>query len=100
MSNETVKMSVTELTALVLELQARITVLETPKTGNTSLREMTDDDARRIMNGDLKDLKHKEAGEKLSLSYGQIYSCRLGYTFKTIHKELSQISGYKNPWIK
>ena len=101
MSNEIVKMSIAELTALVLELQARIVVLETPKTTtNVSQREMTDDDARRILNGDLKDVKHKDAGEKLNLSYGQIYSCRLGYTFKAVHKELSQIVGYKNSWIK
>jgi hypothetical protein len=95
------KLSMTELTALVLELQARIVVLETPKPAtNASQREMTDDDARRILNGDLKDTKHKDAGEKLNLSYGQIYSCRLGYTFKAIHKELSQVQGYKNSWIK
>ena len=101
MSNEIVKMSIAELTALVLELQARIVVLETPKTTtNVSQREMTDDDARRILNGDLKDTKHKDAGEKLNLSYGQIYSCRLGYTFKAVHKELSQIAGYKNAWMK
>lgn len=100
MSNEIVKMSIAELTTLVLELQARIIVLETPKVNNVSQREMTDDDARRILNGDLKDVKHKDAGEKLNLSYGQIYSCRLGYTFKHIHKELSQVQGYKNPWIK
>ena len=94
------KMNIAELTALVLELQARIVVLETPKVTNVSQREMTDDDARRILNGDLKDTKHKEAGEKLNLSYGQIYSCRLGYTFKAIHKELNAIAGYKNSWIK
>ena len=101
MSESTTKLSLAELTALVLELQARIVVLETPKPAtNVSQREMTDDDARRIMNGDLASTKHKEAGEKLNLSYGQIYSCRLGYTFKHIHKELSQIAGYKNAWIK
>jgi len=94
------KMNLAELTALVLELQQRVIALETPKATNTSQREMTDDDARRILNGDLKDTKHKEAGEKLGLSYGQIYSCRLGYTFKAIHKELSQVQGYKNSWIK
>lgn len=100
MAESTTKLSLTELTALVLELQARIAVLETPKPTNTSQREMTDDDARRIMSGDLAQTKHKEAGEKLGLSYGQIYSCRLGYTFKHIHKELSQIAGYKNSWMK
>ena len=102
MNTETqVKMSLAELTTLVMTLQARITVLETPKpSSNTSQREMTDEDARRILNGDLKDSKHKEAGEKLNLSYGQIYSCRLGFTFKSIHKELSLIQGYKNSWMK
>lgn len=95
------KLSLAELTSLVFELQARIVVLETPKpANNVSQREMTDDDARRIMSGDLAQTKHKEAGEKLGLSYGQIYSCRLGYTFKHIHKELSQIAGYKNSWMK
>lgn len=109
MSNESVtKLSLVELTTMVFELQAkvdelqaRIVVLETPKpSNNVSQREMTDDDARRIMAGDLKDTKHKEAGEKLGLSYGQIYSCRLGYTFKAIHKELAAVAGYKNPWMK
>lgn len=96
------KLTNAELTALVLELQARVVTLETaakPKS-NTSQREMTDDDAKRILNGDLKDTKHKEAGEKLNLSYGQIYSARLGFTFKHIHKELSQVQGYKNAWMK
>lgn len=102
MSNESVtKLSLAELTALVLELQQRVIALETPKpSNNVSQREMTDDDARRIMNGDLAQTKHKEAGEKLGLSYGQIYSCRLGYTFKAIHKELAAVAGYKNPWMK
>lgn len=100
MSDQVTKMSITELTSLVLDLQARIVVLETPKTTNSSQREMTDEDARRIMNGDLKDTKHKEAGEKLGLSYGQIYSCRLGFTFKHIHKELTSVAGYKNAWMK
>ena len=67
---------------------------------NTAQREMTDDDARRIMNGDLKEVKHNDAAAKLGLSYGQVYSCRLGYTFKHIHKELAQDKDYKNTWIK
>jgi hypothetical protein len=101
MEATTTKMTLAELTAKVLELEAQVAELKTPKTtNNTSQREMTDDDARRIMNGDLKDSKHKEAAEKLNLSYGQIYSCRLGFTFKHIHKELSQVQGYKNTWMK
>jgi hypothetical protein len=67
---------------------------------NNAQREMTDDDARRIMNGDLRDAAHNEAASKLGLSYGQVYSARLGYTFKHIHKELSQDPKYRNKWIK
>lgn len=59
--------------------------------GTASTREMTDDDARRVMTGDLKDASHKAAAEALGLSYGQIYSARGGYTFKHIAKE----TGYK-----
>lgn len=60
--------------------------------GPKSEREMTDDDARRIMIGDLKSLSHKEAGEKLNLSYAQIYSCRKCFTFKHIHREIAKMT--------
>lgn len=56
--------------------------------GPKSERTMTDDDARRVICGDLKDVPHKEAAETLNLSYGQVYSARKGFTFKPIHKEL------------
>lgn len=56
--------------------------------GPKSERTMTDDDARRIMLGDLKDKSHKECAEVLQLSYGQIYSARKGFTFKPIYKEM------------
>ena len=95
-------MSHQELTTLVLELQARIIKLEesvSNKPKNEAQREMTDEDARRIMTGDLKDAKHKDAAEKLGLSYGQIYSCRGEYTFKHIHKELAK-TDFKNTWKK
>jgi hypothetical protein len=48
---------------------------------------MTEEDARRVLMGDLKDESHKAAAEKLGLSYGQVYSCRGGYTFKAVYKE-------------
>jgi hypothetical protein len=51
------------------------------------------------MGGDLADKKHKEAAEALGLSYGQVYSARLGFTFKNVAKELKD-SGTKNAWIK
>lgn len=55
--------------------------------GPESTREMTDDDARRILIGDLAQLSHKDAAKSLGLSYGQIYSARKGFTFKNIYKE-------------
>lgn len=55
--------------------------------GPDSQREMTEDDARRILLGDLSDKAHKAAAEELGLSYGQIYSARKGFTFKGIYKE-------------
>lgn len=56
--------------------------------GPDSTREMTEDDARRVMIGDLKDVSHKDAAKTLGLSYGQIYSARKGFTFKGVYKEL------------
>lgn len=58
--------------------------------GPKSQREMTDDDARRILVGDLAKESHKSAGEKLGLSYAQVYSCRKEFTFKHIHKEIKE----------
>jgi hypothetical protein len=52
--------------------------------GPASQREMTDADAIRVISGDLKDTKHKQAAEALGLSYGQVYSARIGATFKTV----------------
>lgn len=93
------KMTMAELTKLVLELQARVEKLEQPKTTNSSGKEMTDDDARRILTGDLASTKHKDAAEKLGLTYGQVYSCRLEFTFKNIHKEMKD-NKQANPWKK
>ena len=92
------KLTMPELQALVISLEARVKVLETPKASG-SPREMTVEDANRVMPGDLKDEKHQKAADTLGLSYGQVYSFRLGYTFKGIHKEMKE-KGIKNPWIK
>lgn len=54
--------------------------------GPASEKVMSEEDARQVMLGDLKDDSHKEAAEKLGLSYGQIYSARKGFTFKTVYK--------------
>lgn len=91
-----------EMVIAILALQAQVEELKATvqPARNTAQREMTDDDARRIMTGDLKDSKHKDAAATLNLSYGQIYSARLEYTFKHIHKELKATEGYKNSWVK
>lgn len=55
--------------------------------GPDSTREMTEDDARRLLLGDLASKNHKDAAKELGLSYGQVYSSRKGFTFKGIYKE-------------
>ena len=57
--------------------------------GPQSEHKMTEEDARSIMLGEHKDSSHKVAAESLGLSYGQVYSARNGYTFKTIYKEMN-----------
>jgi hypothetical protein len=95
-STPVVNMSLKELQALVLTLQTRIEALEAPKpVADTT--EMTDDHARQILTGDLKNVKHKEAAAKLGLTYGQIYSCRKEFTFKHIHKAMKDAK-IKNEW--
>jgi len=51
--------------------------------GPMSTRPMTADDAARIITGDLSTKSIKECAKELGLSYGQVYSARNGYTFKT-----------------
>lgn len=60
--------------------------------GPDSTREMTEDDARRILLGDLKDVDHKSAASTLGLSYGQVYSARKGFTFKGVYKEWRELN--------
>jgi hypothetical protein len=56
--------------------------------GPDSTRTMVEEDAKRIMLGDLKDISHTKAAEQLGLSYGQVYSARKGFTFKAIYQEM------------
>jgi len=67
----------------------RITELE-EKRGPKSSREMTEGDARRLLTGDMSKIPHRIAAERLGLSYGQVYSCRGGYTFRKIHDEIRE----------
>ena len=75
---------------IIADLIARVEILESRPTrdrGPASERTMTDDDARNILLGELSSLSHKKAAEQLGLSYGQVYSARNGFTFKTVYKE-------------
>lgn len=100
-----VKQSLTEIIARLDNFAAgmedlckRVEALEqASKATNKSEREMTDEDAYKILTGELASLKHNDAAKKLNLSYGQVYSCRLEYTFRHIHKKLAE-QGFKNPW--
>ena len=92
-------MSLKELIELVTALEARIIDLEKTKAKNVSDREMTEDDAIRAAYGDLAEKKHKDTADALNLTYGQIYSARLEFTFKTVHKAM-KAKGEKNRWVK
>lgn len=61
-------------------------------------RNMTDEDATRVLTGDLKGLSHKEAAEKAGLTYAQVYSCRLEFTFKHVHKAMRDAATPEAPW--
>ena len=83
-----------------IELEERLSQCETKLAArsNISERKMSDDDAKRVIGGDLKDATHKSAAEQLGLSYGQIYSARLGFTFKHIAKALRE-QNVKSNWL-
>lgn len=83
------KVTPQQLAEKLNEVITALNALNSPRDrGPKSERTMTDEDARRVIFGDLKDVSHKDAAEQLNLSYGQIYSARKGFTFKPIHKEV------------
>ena len=88
-----INMLVEEVDALRAELEA-IKAPKGPRARDEikSERRMNDDDARRVLYGDLKDISTKDCAKSLNLSLAQIYSVRGGYTFKNIHKEMSQLA--------
>lgn len=83
----------------IIALVNQLAAAQKPKRdrGPESTRDMTEDDARRIMLGDLRDVAHKKAAEILGLSYGQVYSARFGHTFKTVYAEARKNRSY--PWV-
>lgn len=58
--------------------------------GPASEGDMTEAHAIRVMLGDMKEISHKECAILLKLSYGQIYSARKGFTFKSIYKRMER----------
>lgn len=95
MTNKDMAIAIIELQRQVAELVAA----KTAKSATSDSREMTDDDARRVLTGDLADKKHKDAATALGLTYGQVYSCRLEFTFKHVHKEMKD-ANVKNRFVK
>lgn len=84
---------------IIADLVARVEALESRPTrdrGPASERQMTEDDARRILLGDLADSSHKAAASELGLSYGQVYSARNGFTFKIVYKEFRDAEAKKS----
>lgn len=94
--------------ALTLRLALRVESLETEVRRLSLLvdgrnrsaptkRNMRDEDAMAVLTGAFRDLDHKQAAAAIGLTYAQVYSCRLGFTFKHVHKELRQ-KGIVLPW--
>ena len=81
----------TEALSRIADLETRVVVLEeqlaAKRPASKSENSMTEEHAFRVKFGDLKDHKHGKAAEALGLSYGQVFSCRGGYTFKTVTKD-------------
>jgi hypothetical protein len=84
----TMKILAEKINEIVVHLQSSTATTTTRDRGPKSENDMTEDDARRIQLGDLKDISHKDAALQLGLSYGQIYSARKGFTFKNVYKEV------------
>ncbi len=83
------KVSPNEIASKLNEVIEALNKASAPRDrGPKSEKVMTDEDARKVIEGDLKGVSHTVAAETLGLSYGQVYSARKGFTFKPIHKEI------------
>jgi hypothetical protein len=79
------KLWVQSIATRVQMLEEEIAEMKTKTRGGPkSDQPMKEVHAFRVKFGDLKDASHKEAADKLGLSYGQVFSCRGGYTFKGV----------------
>lgn len=80
------KLTVKDIAIKLNEVIEKINDVKVRDRGPKSVRKMTEEDAIRVIEGDLKDVPHKEVAEQLGLSYGQVYSARFGFTFKEIYR--------------
>ena len=80
------KLTIKDLANKINEIIDKVNDVKIRDRGPKSERKMTEEDAIRVIEGDLKDMAHKDAAELLGLSYGQIYSARFGFTFKEIYR--------------
>lgn len=91
------------LEAAYVALAAHVEVLSTKVEGRNKSapvrRNMTDADAEAVLRGDYADMGHKEAAAAIGLTYAQIYSCRLGFTFKHVIRALEK-QGWKSKWSR
>lgn len=85
--------------AMIDELRQQFDAWGEGNKSSPDKRPMTKADARRAMTGVEKDMNHKDAAEAIGLTYAQVYSARMEFTFKEVHKELRD-TGWKNPWKK
>lgn len=98
MNQKEMEATVAELRLAIESMNERVAALESKRTGPKAERPMTDADAYRVKFGDMKEpLSHKEAAEKLGLSYGQVFSCRGGYTFKHVKAGSRNDDGSEKP---
>ena len=88
-----------EFAALRATVESLVVRVEGRNKSAATKRNMTDADAIRVLTGDLQDLAHKEAGERIGLTYAQVYSARCEFTFKHVHKDLRD-KKWKNPWAR
>ena len=89
-----------ELTNLIAHVDELDVLVKGRNKSAAVKRNMTDADALSVLTGDHKDEPHKIAAEKIGLTYAQVYSCRMEYTFKHVHHELRKNPEWKSPWKK
>lgn len=87
MGKPTIEEAMTAIATLTERVASLEAAVGAKARGPKADRAMTDADAYRVKFGDLKDSNHKEAAATTGLSYGQVFSCRGGYTFKHVRAD-------------